>query len=927
MRNDKCKMKEESSTARVLAVLLLLAAALPAWGDWPTLHNDNQRSGYSNTVVQGPYERKWYRSLVEELIGARCEAIIAEQTCFVGTYAGNLYALDIADGRTVWQQPVGGPIGHSVCYDQGRVYVCSDDSHARGSLVCYEASSGRELWRYQAAAGFWTAPVCDGPRVYAGDRTGVFHAVDAQRGVQLWTRQTGPLILKPASVSPDGQSIVVGAEDMHVYCFDPAGNLRWKSRKLPGLSLRDAAPTIWDDKVVVRTNPSLPFHTALHEARQLVCDIQRGITLNDQDQVYPDLTRNQYFLRCTPRRERAEHERVVEFLGKHRHSQTWHTLKLSDGTQPWLTSVLYTAGLHNPPSPPTFNPKTGALYTILPTAVGVYSDGVSQLGIGIGRIDSATGYITNASHAHGDRVPGYFAGSTMIADETSTLSLMGQMLLITHQGAVGAVDLQTRKLSTLHGARDSYGGLYGPGVAPGNWDGSKELARQGFVQNTVNEWHGPDRSAVSISDDRLFWVAGSCVVCFGGSDTPSTSTGGRRAPEPWKWQQTRRFNGGNITSSWGDLDATVTRQEFSAADVKQLFDEPDTDRPQLADWQSRYYAELEATVTETIAQDWAPFVVQMGISHEEVSFDRPAQTMLALSQSLPFLNTRLRQHSVEYLDRLFAAGAPLAPPGGNPKGTRREYYELAPETLASVANHRADNSPLDLYALWAYAHYANRWPQVLTRKEAIRGWGFQPQQGAVNKVMQLGLMACLCAQPDLNSSNPQFCWGWKPQPRECNEQIAGVIAYGRIMRRAGDTQQLQRAAEQLAALITERVHLERADQRLQQNTEHYASLARYEAVVPELGLILAQHAKTQLWQNLEAIDCELPVWYQAFGERLVGGENYTNSPNVSKAIFLIKAYSHQTPSRQLTRYLDQPWCHADLAYINKLTALLSGDKP
>jgi hypothetical protein len=86
---------------------------------------------------------------------------------------------------------------------------------------------------------------------------------------------------------------------------------------------------------------------------------------------------------------------------------------------------------------------------------------------------------------------------------------MGDLLLFTHQGAVGSVDLRTRKLATLHGARDSYGGLFGPGLAKGSWEGSKQLARQGYVQNTVNEWHGPARSIVSISDDRMFWIAGS----------------------------------------------------------------------------------------------------------------------------------------------------------------------------------------------------------------------------------------------------------------------------------------------------------------------------------------------------------------------------------------------------------------------------------
>jgi outer membrane protein assembly factor BamB len=78
--------------------------------DWTTLHRDPQRSGFSEEVVRGPYERKWYRDFHDEMIASRVEAIVAEGKCFVGTFAGNLHALDLADGKTVWTFKAGG--GH-----------------------------------------------------------------------------------------------------------------------------------------------------------------------------------------------------------------------------------------------------------------------------------------------------------------------------------------------------------------------------------------------------------------------------------------------------------------------------------------------------------------------------------------------------------------------------------------------------------------------------------------------------------------------------------------------------------------------------------------------------------------------------------------------------------------------------------------------
>ena len=447
--------------------LILLLAAGPAAADWPTLHKDYQRSGYSGEILRGPMQRKWFRSFVEEMVGPRAEAIVAEGLCFVGTYAGNLHALNVDDGHTVWTHQADGPIGHSPCYCDGKLYFCTDAGFDAGSLVCLSARDGKPVWTYRAGAGFWNSPACDGRQVYVGDRGGVFHAVDAATGRVAWTLPTGGMILKPASFSADGRKIVFGSEDMHVYCVSPEGKLLWKSSKLPGLSLRDAAPTVWGDKVVVRTNPANSFHEALHEGGRLVNGIQRNMPWDQrEDRVVVD-TDNMYFVGRTPRREKAEVDGVRKYLEQHPQSRTWFTLSLDDGREPWIAPVMFTSGLHNPPSPPAFNPTTMQLYTIMPTALSVYCSGVSQVGIGIGRL-GPDGAMTNIAHDQEGREPGYFAGMPMITDETSSVSLMGDFLVVTHMGAVGGVDLQTRQIRQLHGRRDTYGGLFGPGAAKGS---------------------------------------------------------------------------------------------------------------------------------------------------------------------------------------------------------------------------------------------------------------------------------------------------------------------------------------------------------------------------------------------------------------------------------------------------------------------------
>ncbi len=767
-----------------MLALNLCALALTA-ADWPTLHRDYQRSGYTDEIVRGPHERKWFRSFVEEMIGPRAEAIIAGGLCFVGTYAGNFYALDVQSGETVWSFKAGGAIGHSPCYRDGKVYLCSDDGFHSGTLFCLDAADGKELWRYRAGAGIWNSPACDGRQVYVGDRGGVFHAVDANTGQKSWTFSAGVMILKPASFSPDGRKIVFGCEDMHVYCLSPEGKPLWKSAKLPGLSLRDAAPTIWADKVVVRTNPAKPFHEALHEGARLVGEIQRRIPLDEKEDKVVVNNGNQYFLRRTNRREKAEYEGVLHYLAQHPSSRTWFTLNLSDGKEPWIVPVLFTAGLHNPPTPPTFNPKTGELYTLLPTALSVYCSSVSVLGAGIGRIDPQTGYVTNVAHAHGDVMPGYFAGMPMQTDETSSLSLMGDFLVCTHQGALGGVDLKTRKLRQLCGARDSYGGLFGPGVAPGGFEGSAQLARQGYVQDLVNEWHGPDRSVAAIAAGRLFWVVGSCVVCVSGPEVPAGASGGQKPPPPWKWAKPPRIDGGNFTRSLGGNDPNVKKKLLGAAAMEKYLQAPSPVQPSPAPLAVELRRRLDAAVTELVeGYPWAPLVVELGISHEELHFWRSSETMQAIAMSLPHLSPQVRSKAIAYLDRLFDAGVPLDRPVLG-EGRRREHYDLAPELLAGPAGRPPQERAAlgDLYALWAYAHYAGRWEKVMAKSATILA----------------GFHDSLTKPFAFNSNDPQG-----DAVERLNGEIAGLIGYIRIMRRAGHEAEAMAAADLLARMATER---------------------------------------------------------------------------------------------------------------------------
>jgi outer membrane protein assembly factor BamB len=852
--------------------------------DWPTLHKDLQRSGYTAETLQGPFERKWFRDFHDEMIASRVEAIVAGGKCYVGTFAGNLYALNVADGSTAWTFKAGGPIGHSPAYADGKIVFGSDD----GKVTCLDAGSGRKIWDCDEGGGIWVSPAVSHGIVYLGTRSGVITALTLGEGQTRWRIQAGGIILKPASVTEDGEKVIFGSEDMHVYCLSRGGTLLWKSKKLQGLSLRDEAPTIWKGMVVVRTSPADGFHEVMNRNQNFLAKVQKEIPLGEKDKVIDDKY-TAYILRYSEERHKIEQQAVVKYLKDNPWDQTFTALKLEDGTEPWVAPVFYTCGLHNPPTAPTFNPATGDCYTYYRTSLTNYSRGVRPF-TGVGRIDPATGLIENLNHAQGDQ-PGW-SDFASIGDETQALSLMGGILLSTHQGTVGGLNLATRKWFNVVNARDTYGGIFGPGALPGGWDGERKFQRDGYLVNMCNEWHGPDRGIVSIAAKRIFWAVGSQVVCLGGPDVPKTESGGSKVPAPWK----KKFDfvvtaGGNLTADRvGGYDESVARITVTPEQVKPFIAFSSAKKPAST---SRLQQRLESEVQTLLPARWEPFVVELGISKEERHFLRPGEELQVLASAYPFLSDETRPEAAKRMAVLFDVGFPSE---GLRK--RRELYDLGPGMKKFSEQPVAAARP-GAYASSLWAEATGSWEKALVREADYR-----KEFDAIKPVR---------IDPKAKDAGAQI-----------NQDIASAIGYARIAQKAGKGEEVERALQVLAELVSERAHHERADTNFIREVRgaHSASIPRYHDLVPELAAMLREFAPKELERNVRALTQQLPLWYQAFAERMAGGENYTHTPLIARGLFAALADGLRAPSAELAAKLDQPWCRADLYFIEKVAATL-----
>jgi hypothetical protein len=875
-----------------------LAVSTQSPTTWPTPHNDYQRSGYTDEVLKGPFSRKWYRDFHDEMIATRYEAIVAEGKVYIGTFKGKFRALEVVDGKTVWTTDLAGPIGASPSYVGGRLYVGCDESFRSGWVYCIRASDGEVIWKQNVGAGVWGNPVVADGKVYLGDRGGIVHALDASNGQSLWTYETGGMILKAPSMSKDGKKIVIGSEDMYVHCLGPEGNLIWKSPKLPGVSMRDQGPTIWQDMVVVRTSPVDSFHGVLQRQGEVLEAIQRKIPLNEADKVLLDKW-GDYMLHPTPRRREAEWAGIVEYLKEKLYEQSFHTLELATGKLKRISPIFYTAGLHNPPTPPTFNPNTGELYTICRTALTYYVRGVRRYA-GICRLDPDTGmgtwFFPGERH---DKERMWYA-IPLIGDETSAVSLMGNNLVVTHQGDIGMIDLEKNTATRIWNGRDTYGGIFGFPPA-GGWEEGEKKQAEGWLITMPNEWHGPDRAIVAIAEGRMFWVVGSQVVCLGGKDVPITPTGGEDAPE------LTRYRLPIITVAEGETRDDVS-VKLNGQRVRQLVLEEDSVRPVQSDpvLTSSLRNRLDAQVLELIRQGpWAPLAIQLGISGSDIYYQRTAVTMQIVAQALPYLSPAVAEQAQAYLHQLHREGVPLDKPvwpGG--QGKRRELYDMAPELHEAATRTLEYNARIDdVYALYAYAKATD---------------SFNALSGKVAQMSKLldGLDAEGYSFDPSGKAN-EASW-------YLNGEIGGLIGYARIMEKLGRQDRVQRALKLLEPRLEARIRLEKANRdiiRRRTRGLHYESIPRYRSLTPELAEILGNQAQQALTRNIDDLVTGLPLWYQAFGERMVGGENYMSPPNLSRGIFMALADGLKADPAAMARFLDQPWSKADLFYIEKIAAV------
>jgi hypothetical protein len=347
----------------------------------------------------------------------------------------------------------------------------------------------------------------------------------------------------------------------------------------------------------------------------------------------------------------------------------------------------------------------------------------------------------------------------------------------------------------------------------------------------------------------------------------------------------------------GDLEALL-----EAGPVPRLPEKPESAF-------ARVSARLSAHLLEFLdGFPYRPYQHTLGISGTETYFDHPDRMFYSLSLALPVLPPPDRERVRRFLKARLEGSPPYTVEGFEPSvGRARESYQV-PKAQRARSRARA-RSAFGVYAFWAYARYgedeearSSHWGRIKDRIEPLlrEEYRFDIQKTTYSD----------------------------DEAEKLNGDLAGLIAMVRLARANQDAPMEKSARSRALALLELRVNLDRVNAHVLERTSstsahlHASKLARYCDLVEPVGRALDRYTEGCAALRLGGFRQSRPAWYLAYGDRMIGGENYTNPPHFSHALFSGAALVEGIEARRLLDWVDVPWCRGDFYFIEKCAQAL-----
>jgi hypothetical protein len=656
-------------------------------------------------------------------------------------------------------------------------------------------------------------------------------------------------------------------EDLRLHCVDKQNNIIWTSEQMSGQTARDYYPVIvraaGKKFVVVRTNPVLNMAQQIANDRNFLTR-QAGIDASDWKKL--DAWIKSPAAAGTPELIVREQDAIVQYLETNKWAQTFYVFDAETGKRAFTPPIMWVSGCQGVGTPPAIT-KEGKAVILYRSAYGNWNHGVAPL-VALGLLNFETGRIEPLRHNQGAQPPWNTFWGT--ADEAQNFTIAGDDLIIVHQGTLSRFNLVTHNLEKIWGERDTFGGFKNP-----SW------AR--------NEWHGPARGGVAISNGRIYWLTGSRLLCLG--------------PEKPSEPATVR---------------TLKSMESRLQPAK---------RPQRTNLTKK---QLATAVTELLSKSWAPLYVEPGLAGREFFFADSRETFTALSYAYPHLS-RSQQRAV----KSHIASRPL-PFATNAllslnEGERREHFQVPHQALTRLGNDKPAHRFAGVYSAWLYAQRSKDskslnkwWPEIRSAYNDFTNsnpnFGTKPELYfnrylasliAVQKISDDLLALMLHTDIDPQTILSEYHVAARPQIQRSTETLL------QWWREAGTTLTNFNGSQQLDPFI------QKGDKLSWAVFPHRHKLAIFQDMTPEIATIIraqAPEAAPQVWSTFTNL---APTWHLQGEERQYHfGENFVDTPDFALAAFQTLAFVNKADTASLLNHVDIPFCQADLYHLQKLALAL-----
>jgi hypothetical protein len=899
--------------------------------DWPMLAHDPARSGATAAEIRPPFARKWYRLFPDEGLMAGVQPVVAGGKVFVGTMAGVLHAIDAETGVDAWAYKAGGAVLHASAVADGKVFFgCAD-----GKVYALRASDGQPLWTFPTGAAVWNSPLPHDDTVLIGSRDGNLYAVISATGKLRWQAATaGPLLSSPALDVHAGR-VYVGSEDMHVYAFEfGSGRPVWRSEKLPGVSFRGYHPVIAPDgSVMITVTPAISldaFNPILNDMLKEVFGDYASWRHNKEENER--LRAANFKLLEKPETYRAQLDYLRRRLAEQPAYQTFFVLDPQSGKQKFVAPIVYAESMNGTGAPPVVTPDGKVIVkyqVLLRSRYQHYSPFLN-----VGYLDTRTGHVTPIMDQ--SRTYGWHDSLLLVHDEQCQLSVAGRVLINAHQDNVNAMDLDTLQGYSEPFCRNIHEPQ--PGEAVGIWarllrgetlpPGKEWLARGTAVYGGGSVIDVP----VTIAGDSFYYLptheinAGAALIAYkmqaGGQAAQTSKPPADELTEqqwqkvqqlPWDWDTLGMPRLGHVLKA---LPKTIpgTRQQplgEKARAAVAVIPDAELDRfiweaPVLRNARDADSAELRdmlsRSVRELISRRWRPLVFPAGKHPGEAYrfFVEPTETLYTLARAYRHLDTDLQGEVRKYVGEMAGRGGPLEGPTGRRAydpgdGAVRSLYDAPPEQLVRVQDDITRSEVARLYPLWLWAYTTGDWSKLERDWRQLSGLA----SAAPNKLEE-----------------------------DCrNGHVAGLIAYCRIAAQMKDDAAVGRGLAAARQSIRQRLEYELAYPRgglIATVPTLRCIFARWRHLTPEVGRLCGAYARETQRHLMDVyVDYHRPTWPLAWSvETMWRNETPFQFPTAAAEIFAARALILGEPAEKLARFLDLPWCKADLFYAEKLVFCL-----